>query len=164
MSDAGNISQAILPYYPDDSQKARYLAYRVSGFTMREACELVPCSTRVIYKWREQDEQFRKIDGEGLTDLRKQLSGEYLNIEFTRNFRLVMQKDFDILSKSIRGVELTTQENQYLLRLRSHYTPQHLLLIKQILGEIDGDESFDFTKLTLTIRREREELTVERGQ
>lgn len=154
------MSQAIIPYYPDNTKKSRYLSFRVANFTVKESCDLAKCSFTSVKRWREEDSRFSQLDCEGLTDLRKQLADEYLNIEFSRNFRLVLQKDFDILNKSVQGKKLTDEEEKYLLKLRAFYTPQQLVLVKQIIGEASSVESFDFTKLTLTIRREREEILI----
>lgn len=154
------IAHSIVPYFPDDNKKSKYLSYRVSGFSVMEAAQLAGCHLKSVRRWRLADEQFSKIDLEGVNELRKQLSSEYLDLEFTRNFRLVLQKDFEVLYKSVRNIDLNEQEHSYLLKLRSHYTPQHLAMIKQILSGGNIQEPFDFTKLTLTIRREREEITI----
>lgn len=159
MGDTENISQSIIPYY-DDTKKTRYLSFRVAGFAVREAMDLTPCSWRSVKRWREEDEQFGHFDTDKLADLRKELSNEYLSVEFTRNFHLVLQKDFAVLYKDAMSLPLSDREHQYLLKLRNHYTPQQLAFIKQLLGTIDPGKQFDFTKLTFIIRREREEVAI----
>lgn len=163
MSNTENIAQALIPLISEDSKKSRYIGYRVAGFAYREAIAMAKTSERAIKRWREQDPEFAKLDLEGLTELRKQLSNEIINLEFTRNFHLILKKDFGILFKDARGTTLTDREYQYLVNIRKHYTPQHLAIIKQLVGEVERGEDFDFTKLTLTIRREREELIVTKG-
>ena len=155
-----NISSAVIPYFQDDDKRSKYLSFRVAGFNVRESMDLSTCSWRSVKRWREDDPEFGELDTTKLPELRKQLSAEYINIEFSRNFHLVLLKDFKILLKSMQGKELDTQEHSYLLKLRSHYTPQQLVLIKQLVGEVEAGEPFDYTKLVLTIRREREEITM----
>ena len=153
-----SISEQVVPY--EDGKKSTYLSYRVAGFTVTEAVKLAKVHHKSVMRWRVDDLQFRHLDTEGMTEFRKKLSNHYLDIEFTRNFRLVLQKDFEILYKSVTGVVLAEQDQEYLLKLRNHYTPQHLAMIKQLLGGGSVSEPFDFTKLTLTIRRERETMEI----
>ena len=154
------LAESFLPRY-DDGKKATYMAYKVANFSTREACELTPVSERMVRKWRADDPGFAFIDGEGLTEIRKQFAGEYLDMQFARNFHLVLQKDFKILYKSmVNEKSLTDREHAYLIKVRSHYTPQALAMIKQILGGGNIQEPFNFTKLTLSIKREQETLEI----
>jgi len=155
-----SIVQSIVPILDGGDKKAKYLSYRIANFPVMQACELAGCHFRSVRRWREEDPEFARLEGSGLTEVRKQLGNEFINLEFTRNYHLVLQKDFEILMKSARKQELTDKEQQYLLKLRNHYTPQHLSVIKQIVGEIDSGVEFDFTKLTLRIQRERQEIEI----
>jgi len=155
-----DIAQALIPYYPEDSKKSKYLSYRVCGFTLREARDLVGITETSIRRWRKEDAEFAKLDTTGLSELKEQLSAKYINIEFTRNFHLVLQKDLKVLIKSLQSpTMLTINENQYLLKLRAFYTPQQFAMIQQLVGETTGG-GFDFTKLVFEIRREREEIRI----
>lgn len=161
MSEVEGMAQALVPFYTDGGKKSKYLSYIVSNFSVTEAAKLANVHLKTVREWRKADPRFEEIENRGLTDLRKQLSKELIDIEFTRNFRMVLQKDFNVLFKTVTGVTLSDREHQYLLQIRKHYTPQQLAMIKQILGEVTGaDKEFDFTKLTLTIRREREEMQI----
>ena len=159
-SNTQAIAEQTLPYHLEDSKKSKYLSYRASGFSVMESVELSGCHHKSVLRWREADSEFRRLDTADIVELRKSLSSQFLDIEFTRNFRLVMQKDFIVLYKSVKGLELSDQDNDYLLKLRNHYTPQHLAMIKQLLAGGSIKEPFDFTKLTLTIRREKEEVEI----
>lgn len=155
------VAEAMLPYFPEDSRKSKYLSYRVCGFGVKEAAQLVGVTQTAVRNWRNQDSDFAALDLSGLSQLKKGLSAEFLNLEFTRNFHLVMQKDLNILLKSVTNPDsLTEKENQYLLKLRQFYTPQQYAMIQQLIGEAKSD-NFDFTNLIFSIRREREELTVQ---
>lgn len=158
-SSTEQMSSAITPIFTDDTKKAKYLSYRVANFSVMEACQLADCHIKSVRRWREDDPEFNAIDTSGMTHLRKKLSAEYLNIEFTRNFRLIMQKDFEVIFKSVTGKQLSEQEFAYLLKLRAHYTPQQFAMISQLLNG-DTKEPFDYTKLTLTIKRERETMEI----
>jgi len=68
---------------------------------------------------------------------------------------LVLQKDFRILFKEATEGTLTDDEKGYLLKIRQHYTPQSLAMVKQLLGGGNVEKPFDFTKLTLTIKKEQ---------
>lgn len=155
-----DIAESIVPYFPEDGKKSKYLAYRVCGFNIRESMSLANVSLTSIRRWREADEEFVKLDTTGLNELKEKLSAKYLNVEFTRNFHLVLQKDFNVLVKSIKAPNsLTVQENQYLLKLRAFYTPQQFAVIQELVGEAVGP-GFDFTKLIFEVRREREEVRI----
>jgi len=49
--------------------------------------------------------------------------------------------------------ELSTQEHQYLMKLRQFYTPQQFAMMKQLSSEMTSD-GFDFTKLVFEVRKE----------
>lgn len=159
-----DIAEAIVPYFPEDGKKSRYLAYRVCGFNTREAMDMADVTQTSVRRWRVADEEFARLDTTGLNELKEQLSAKYLNVEFTRNFHLVLQKDFKVLVKSIKAPEtLTTQENQYLLKLRGLYSPQQFVAIQQMVGEATSD-GFDFTKWVFQISKERESVTISHEQ
>ncbi|GAH13070.1 unnamed protein product, partial [marine sediment metagenome] len=111
----------------NDNNKARYIGYRASGFTVREAVKLVGIHQKTLSRWRDPDSPWYDagfVDAENkLSELRKTLGVEYAHLEFLRNYRLVLEKDFRIIAKSIdQPLSLTGQEQQYLLKARGHYT------------------------------------------
>jgi len=164
MSDkTEQVAESILPYFPDDSRKSKYLSFRVCGFGVREAAGLAGVTESSVRNWRKNDPEFKALDLSGISELKKQLSSEFLNLEFTRNFHLVLQKDFNILLKSVTdGETLDDKEHAYLLKLRQFYTPQQFAVIQQIIGESKSD-GFDFTDLIFSIRKESQELIVSKG-
>lgn len=162
IGEAESIAEVSLPaIMQEDGKKARYLSYRISGFTVRESVGLAKISESIVRYWRDNDPEFKDIDTtDKVKDLREKLGAQYLTTEFTRNFHLAMQKDFQVLYKSVKQPDdLTAQEQQYLLKLRNFYTPQQLVLMKQLIGEAHSD-GFDFTKLVFEIKREREQITI----
>jgi len=163
------IASSILPKLLDDgfgatpeSKKADYLSKRISNFSVRESCQLANVSEKSIRRWRESDPQFSYLDTEGMTGLRKKFSTELIDMQFTRNFHLVLQKDFKVLYKdAVEPEHMTEDDTTYLGKIRQHYTPQSLAMIKQILGGGSVEKPFDFTKLTLTLKREQLEIKQE---
>ena len=125
-----------------------------------ESVTLAKITRKSIRFWRRES-AFVELEQKALGELREQLSNQLINIEFTRNFRLVLAKDFQILFKDAQEKSLTEKEQQYLLVIRKFYTPEQLTRIRQLVsGKDDSGEAFDFTRTVLTIRLEKEEKNV----
>lgn len=159
-SDPVGMGRSVIPYYQNDTNKARYLSYRVNNFNHMESCQLAGINPVTVQRWRKSDPYFYKLDVEDMGELRKQYSAEFLEAEFTRNFRLVLRKDFEVLNKDARHEILSSSELSYLFKIRAHYTPQQLAMLKQLLGGGTVDKPFDFTKFVLTIRKETESVEI----
>ena len=152
-----DIAQALLPFYFEGTKKANYLGYVVAGFSTTQAAKLAKLHFRTVQNWRQGDPKFAELEQKAITDLREQLSNTILDIEFTRNFRLVLVKDFEILYKDATGGTLTEEEQKYILVIRKFYTPQQLGMIKQLLSGGDKpNEALDWTKTVLEIRLSKE--------
>ena len=165
ISETIDIANSIIPVYSDGTKKANYLSYRVSNFSMRESCQLANVSEKQVGRWRKDDPTFNHLDTDGLTELRKTMASEYMDMQFTRNFRLVMEKDFRVLFKDATEPEkMDDADHKYLEKIRQHYTPQSLAMVKQILGGGNVSEPFDFTKqvLKMTVRQQDIEIVQER--
>ena len=151
------IAQSLIPYYMDGGKKARYLSYMIAGFSIMESVKLAKIHLKSVMRWRESDAKFKELE-ESTPELRQQLADHLIDIEFTRNFRLVLAKDFEILFKDATGGALTEKEQAYLLVIRKFYTPQQLMMVKQLIsGDGDKSQPFDFTKTVLEIRLSKEE-------
>lgn len=130
-SDPEGIIEGINPYFPDDRGKTNYLSYRSCGFGEREAAKLAGVSQRSVQRWRAYDPRFRQIDTEGLSELRAKVSVNYLQMEFTRNFRMLLDIDRAVIMKKITGSKpLTKEDNDYLGKIRPMYTPQQLAALE----------------------------------
>ena len=156
------MAQSLLPFYvfsaQESNKKAQYLSYLVAHFSTYEACRIAKIHPKTIKRWRDEDPNFHLVEEQCATELAKKLSDELIDIEFTRNFRLIMAKDFQILFKDATGQTLTESEQQYLVTIRKFYTPQQLATIKQLVsGDGQHGEAFDFTKTVLEIRLSKEE-------
>lgn len=137
-----------------DSKKARYLGYRASGFTIREALAMVGCKQRTVEHWRREDSAFASQEAQ-LPELRKKLGFEFANMEFLRNYRLILQRDFEVIGKSMtKDYVLTKEEAAYLLKARGSYSPQQLEIIKNFLSGQPANlgtlGTFNFTQYILS--------------
>jgi len=166
-SETEALVQSLLPFHQDNN-KARYIGYRASGFTVREAVKLVGIHQKTLSRWRDPNSPWYDagfVDAENkLAELRKTLGIEYAHLEFLRNYRLVLEKDFRIIAKSIdQPLSLNSQEHQYLLKARSHYTPQQLEILQRLIGGVKGDGAFSFTDFVMTLKRTKtqEEIKLE---
>jgi len=105
------------------------------------------------YAWlqlQRRDEKFTELEGQ-VPELRKELSQEYAEIDFYRNFRMVLEKDYRVLRRSLgmetdpetgESIDMTLLDHSYLLKLRSAYTPQQLSLLKSVAS--GGSDGFNF--------------------
>ena len=164
VKETESLVMSLLPF-DQDNKKARFIGYRASGFSIREACQLVGIHEKTLRRWRDSTGQFYDdhfVEAESqLPELRKTLGTEYAHLEFLRNYRLVLEKDFSVLSKSIRQpTTLTQQEHQYLLKARSHYSPQYLQILQEMISGKDGKREFDFTSFILSMERNKEKITL----
>ncbi|KKN74204.1 hypothetical protein LCGC14_0392900 [marine sediment metagenome] len=156
------IAQSLLPYYTEGGKKASYLSYIMAGFSIMESIKLAGIHVKTRTRWKEDDPMFVELEGKASTELRRQLADQLIDIEFTRNFRLVMAKDFKVLFKDAAGEEaLTETEQAYLMQIRKFYTPQQFLMLRQLIsGNLETkDQGFDFTRTLLEIKVTKETVT-----
>lgn len=141
------IASAIIPYDRDD-EKSRYFGYRACGFAVRETLTLIDRSKTWLSLAR-RDPQFVELEAR-IPEFRSELSKEYVEIEFFRNFRLALEKDYRVLMRSLgfekneagEVVKMTEQDHSYLLKMRSQYNPQSLGMLETIVKA--GKDGADF--------------------
>lgn len=151
-----------------NSNKSNYLGYRASGFSVRESLRLTGIHEKTLHRWRDGDPKF-VLQENSLPELRKTLGVNFAHLEFLRNMRLFLEKDYQILQKSLRKPDvtdpttiMTKSEQDYLLRIRSIYTPQQLEVMGALIGVAsDTLQPVDFTKLILSISQTRNEIKLE---
>ena len=143
---------SLIPYRRSD-ERAKYLSWLCCGFSDEEALYVLG----LTMSWLEDarlDSKFTDLE-ERLPEFRKELSREYVELDFQRNFRMVLEKDRRVIRTSLGmeqvwdeesgqmvPAELSSFDQQYLLRLRSAYTPQQLQLLEVIAGGSDGGFNF----------------------
>lgn len=169
-----SIPRCIVPYNRDDD-RSRYLGLRASGFTIREALGLIGKAKSTLSLWRH-DITFCELEN-NIPELRKTLALEYASLEFLRNYRLILEKDYRVIKGSLTrksDIDESTgrtiirpqdaQDFQYLLKLRPHYTPQQLQAIEQLFSNGHGKEEDirrNWTDIVLTMSRTKEEVKIE---
>jgi len=136
------IAQTLLPWRRDDN-RAKFFAFLACGILIEEALYMLGLDIAWLEEQRKSPDfcQFELR----LPEIRKELSKEYIELDFFRNFKLVLEKDYRILKKSIEEEELTKQEHEYLIKLRSAYSPQQLQILEQAMRGI-GNEGWNFAQ------------------
>jgi len=153
-----SIAQSIVPYNRDDD-RARYLGLRASGFKIREALRLIGKAQSTLSAWRH-DEVFSDLENR-IPEFRHELALEYANLEFVRNYRLILEKDYRVIKQSLeKDVILSKQEHEYLLKMRSHYTPQQLQIIETLVLAEKAGQTFDFTDFVVRMSRVQESVEI----
>jgi hypothetical protein len=172
------IAQSIIPYSLDDN-KGHYLALRAGGLAVREALKLIGCGHSALSMWRT-DQQFVTIEND-LPKYRKQLAKDFVHMEFIRNYILILEKDHRVIHSSLNPTKTTIkidgmdkevtlpmeqQDHAYLLKARSHYTPQQLEVIEKLLTG-DGAKDVSWEQIILAAAKNTKqrvtarELTIE---
>jgi len=82
------------------------------------------------------------------------LAKDYVELEWLRNFRFVLEKDKRIITKSLgygeidpethKPYEMTREDQEYLLKMRGQYTVDQMKALEAIVGQNTG---FNFTEL-----------------
>ena len=142
----------LIPYRRSDD-RAKYLGWCSSGFSDEEALFVLGL-TRAWLESARQDEKFLELE-ERVPEFRRELSREYTELDFLRNFRMVLEKDKRVIQRSLEmelvededtgelvPAEMSPYDQQYLLRLRSAYTPQQLQLLEAVVSGKDGGFNF----------------------
>ena len=160
-NDASAIAESVVPYF-DNLHKSEYLGFRACGFGVRDACQLVGVHQRTVNNWRKSDPEFILTENNALNSMRQNLAANHLNIRFTRNYALILEKDFIVIQKSTNDPDsLNKHEHEYLLKLRSSYSPQQLEVMRRLIGE-DGGSGETFADWVIKLSRTKEELTIQR--
>ena len=167
--DAEQIAKSIVPYNRDDA-RCRYLGLRASGFGIREALRLISKAQSTLSSWRH-DEVFVDLESR-IPELRQKLALEYVNLEFLRNYRLILEKDYRVISASLSSkkdedgnlIPMNKQDHEYLIKMRGHYTPQQLQIMETLFMADKSGQGFDFTNFVLSMSRTKEEVKIETRQ
>lgn len=132
-----SIAASIIPY-PFDDNRGRFLGYRACGVSVREALHFLKIGKSALSNWRT-DPEFDGLERR-LPEFRQSLAKQFIELEFYRNFRFVLEKDYQVLKDSInKDKTLSKADSDYLLRLRTQYTPQQLQMLEAVVkGSGDG--------------------------
>jgi hypothetical protein len=96
-----SIADSVLPRFDwNDDKKRAYLSFRLCGFGRQEACDRVKITRKTIYNWMSNDSAFHDVEQMNLMELRKEFSKNILSLEFTRNMRMILERDSNVLKHS----------------------------------------------------------------
>lgn len=140
-----------LPQF-DDDRKAAFLSYRATGFSLSESYKLAGISLVILEKWQQTDPMFVSEYSKLLEGTPRLRALRYIELEFIRNFRLMLVKDAQIITKALDpDSELTKQEADYLKTARQHYTPSSLQSLRGLLNGQSGQGAMSFTQFVLNM-------------
>lgn len=145
-----DIADAVLPHFDGNSEKKRkYLSYRLCGYGRNEACKYASVHPRTINNWCLEDESFARIEKENLLELRKGFSKHIVLFEFTRNFRMTIDNDFEVIEKvHEHGIDaLSKDERDYFIKARAMYTPQQFAVLEDLFTGKSEAKDFDWEML-----------------
>lgn len=130
----------ILPYFPDDDRKAKYLSYVASGWTRNAALIRCKASSLDRDEWRN-DERFKQLDDLGYSELRIQVADAYAERLVRRNVVEWLEFDYELLqtarAKYETGIALTTDERAIILKRASNYSSEALSGINKLMNGKD---------------------------
>lgn len=141
-----------IPLLSRSLNKARYLAWRSSGFSVREACGLTSISQATVMHWRRSDSEFADIESNKLPELQSTVGADILLLEFDRNFRLSLHADFKVLYKAACNPDSLSENEMNVYRAaRTHYRPKERIDLENALKAPKDREGTGEVKLTVTI-------------
>jgi hypothetical protein len=142
-----SIASTLIPWDRDD-EKALYFGARASGLSVRESLHFIKRSKAWLSGCRH-DPVFVDLESK-IPDFRRDLAKEYVELHTYRNYFMVLERDKQVLEKAIkpnRADPLTRQEQEYLIKLRTMYTPAHLQIIESLVK--GGKDGFNFTEFIM---------------
>ena len=138
-------ADSLLPRFDwDDIRKRAYLSYRLCGFGRDEAVKYSKIKVATVYHWRQRDPVFEQLEKTNLIELRQRFSREVITLDFTRNLKLALERDSQVLDKAVRTpAKMTPEEQRYLEKIRPLYTPQQLQILEGFIGQLGDGQSWD---------------------
>lgn len=117
------------------SEKATYLSYRALGLTPVQALQIMDSTELQLEIWKETDPNFLEFESKNINRLQREISAEIIRLGFIKNMALFVAKDATILHKSLGDLNgLTKREYDYLMKIRTHYTPGDLFNLEKALN------------------------------
>ncbi|MFZ5500489.1 MAG: hypothetical protein ACOY58_01060, partial [Candidatus Micrarchaeota archaeon] len=118
--------------FTTSTRKADYLGYRAMGFSVREACDLVPITFKTLLNWRRQDEEFAKWEGGRLAELQSTIADDVLRFAFLRNMRLVLRIDGRLFERRLYDPNgMTSDDRKDYREAAKRYSATDLIAIEK---------------------------------
>ena len=151
---------SILPFAGSDSElrqvQASYLAYRYTGYTVRQALAKIGVTESTLRSWRENNEEFNEYENMVLDKVKRQtLSKEVIQLRIIKNYMEVLDLDSKILEKANGLVldengepeKLSTHERAYLSKLRGMYNTNLVETFNKLLQNPVINQQFNINNL-----------------
>lgn len=145
--DPENVERVLEAQFPifRNPRMGDYLSFRACGFTILEACSLAHITWGTVRRWRKDDGEFAKWEGEWLPHLQTHLAAVVTKAKFFRNMLWLMELDGKVLKKgALNRGSLTPFEESYVKSAGKRYGPQELLAMERATApEGPGEDSGD---------------------
>lgn len=125
---------ARIPLMAGSNKKMAYLAYRSTGFTVTQSCDLAEISRTTLTYWRKNDATFKHFEDDELQHLQDTVGNDVIRFEFLRNMRMLLKADFKVIAQGITNLNsMSPREYEIFKALRRFYTPADMLALEKIL-------------------------------
>lgn len=116
------------------SDKATYLGYRSLGFNPKQCLQIMELDEDELDYWN-QDKGFQEVEKRFLNQMQTEISAELIRLGFLKNMAMFVAKDAGLIRKSLLDMDmLSKREYDYLMKVRTHYTPGDLLSLEKALN------------------------------
>ncbi len=139
-------ADAVLPRFNwQDDDKREYLSYRLCGYSRLESCKFSGVASSKVSGWLKRDPEFRDIEKRDLIYLRRNFAKEIVALDFSRNYKLIMDHDHAVMKRiRERPDYITDSDREYLHKIRPLYTPQQMQALESMFkSESNGPENWD---------------------
>ncbi len=134
-----------IPLLMGDENKMEYLAYRATGFPVRQAADLTGVKMDTVRNWRKRDKHFKNIEENRLAELQTTVARDVVKLEFFRNMRLLTLIDARVVDKVVKHRDdkdpnaallegLSAREFEWLKTVRKHYDAGALMQLEKALN------------------------------
>ena len=110
------------------------------------------------------DEAFRLIELRDVFDLRKEFAKEIVALDFSRNYKLVMYHDRQVLERVREADDSKTKidkdDQEYLTKIRPLYTPQQMQALEAMFKD-QNNQPQSWDEMLIVVRRSHAEATEE---
>lgn len=126
---------AIIPSLFGVSDKATYLAYRALGFNTAQSLQIMELDEEYLDIWRSETPQFGEFEFKHLPRLQTETAAELIRLGFLKNMAMFVAKDAVLIRKSLTDFDfLSKREFDYLMKIRTHYTPGDMYNLDKALN------------------------------
>lgn len=138
-----------------DEKISTYLSFRACYFSINDSLRMAMASKKDLENWYLNND-FHELDTVLIKDFQKLYHRQALTIQYTRNYRMVIQKDYEIVAKSLDPeCEMTKFEESYLTKMRGTYSPDQLVRLAGGLTDDTQKAPLNFLQVVMMANNER---------